>query len=114
MNVEVPYLLQDLQGYCIIYLRYLQEIQRLNTCSSRMIQAQKLKDLRRCLECAIARMLEIRCYLVSPASGPHRMQSRVQTAVLCVMFAVHIHMSGSVMLFVAWAVRCLQSKPDPL
>lgn len=42
----------------------------MNTCSSMMIQAQKLKDLRCCLECAIARMLEIRCYLVSPASSP--------------------------------------------
>ena len=78
----MPHLLQDLQGWCIIYLRYLREIQRLNTCSSMMIQAQKLKDLRCCLECAIARMLEIRCYLVSPASSHHCMHFRMQEPVL--------------------------------
>ena len=49
-----------------MYLRYLGAFKRLCVASSHIIQAQKRKDLRRCLECCMQRMLEIRAHLVSP------------------------------------------------
>ncbi len=57
--------MQDLHGWSVMYLRYLRAFQRLNAASSHIIQAQKRKDLRRCLEGCMARMLEIRAHLVS-------------------------------------------------
>ncbi len=69
---------QDLHGWSVMYLRYLRAFQRLNVASSHIIQAQKRKDLRRCLECCMARMLEIRAHLVSPHAFSQHCPARSQ------------------------------------
>lgn len=57
--------MQDHHAWSTLYLRYLRAFQHLNVASGHIIQPQKRKNLRRCLECCMARMLEIRAHLVS-------------------------------------------------
>ena len=58
-----------------MYLQYLRAFQQLTVASSHIIQAQKRKALRRCLECCMARMLEIRAHLVSCLTSEHTKRS---------------------------------------
>jgi hypothetical protein len=55
---------QDLAGWTVVFLRYLQAFRKLEACAAGMVQPQKRQDIRRALECCTGRMLEVRHWMV--------------------------------------------------